>query len=189
MKRLLVVLLAVLLAASLAACGKSAEDIVSEAAGAVSGAVDDVAGAVASLLSGDVTGEIGKSYRTQWFTFSVESIQAVEEYKGEVPDEGNMFLDIVVTEKNTWEANDDIPMFCTDFYIEADGYDTYEDIYWLEPWDDSMMPLEFTLAPDEEVTYHLIYELPKEATNIRMIYVEEDENNNIGATFTIKHTL
>lgn len=193
MKQIAVILLALVMAASLVACD-NAEELVSQVAGAVSGAVDGAAGAVASFLSGDVTGEIGKSYKTEWFTFSVDSIQIVEEYKGELPTAGYIeadeyvFLDVVVTEKNTWEAREEIPMSDSDFYLTVEGHEDIQ-VWSEDPWDDSMMPNQFYLNADEEVTYHLVFAVPKDAVSLNFVYVEIDENNTTHATFTIKHTL
>ena len=36
--------------------------------------VEQVAEGVRQVLSGDVSGEIGKSYSTQWFDFTIKSV-------------------------------------------------------------------------------------------------------------------
>jgi len=43
---------------------------------------------IANFLSGDTTGEIGESYQTKWFEFTVQSIEKVVSYAGYTAEEG-----------------------------------------------------------------------------------------------------
>lgn len=188
MKKLLIVTIALIMAASLAACsGGSATGSSSSSGGTINDAVSGIADSVRSMIQGDVAGQIGTTYSTRWFDFSIDSIEVVDSYAGQSPEAGYIFVDVVVSEKNTWEGKEEIPMSDADFYLEVEGYEGTA--YCLDPFDDSMMPNEFYLQPDEECTYHLIWELPDDVENISFIYVEVAEDDSTYATFTIEHSL
>jgi hypothetical protein len=172
-------LLVLFMILSFSACGRNVENIADSAANAVSSA----GRALGQLIEGDVTGEIGKDYRTRWFSFNIESIKEVTEYAGYAPQDGNVLMDVVVTETCIYEEA--IPMGTFDFYMDADNFLEY--IYPVEEtFDDTMMPLEFELAPDETVTYHMLYEIPTEHENLTLKYTEIAEDEAEYATFTIK---
>lgn len=162
---------------SLSACGKSVEQIADGAAGAVSSA----GRALGQLLEGDVKGELGKDYRTRWFSFNIESVEEVPEYAGYVAGEGNLLVDVLITETCIFE--DPIPMGTYDFYMDVDWYEDY--IYPIDPLDDSMMPDDFELAPGETVEYHMVYEIPTDTAGVVLMYTEVDEDETEHATFTI----
>lgn len=140
-----------------------------------------VGNAVGQMLSGNVTGEVGKIYSTQWFTFTVKSIEKVSEYAGYTPQAGFVLYDVVIEETCTFEAA--IPMGTVDFYMDDPNYADY--VYPLVALDDTMMPEEFDLQPQETAEYHMVYELPEAFTDLMLIYTEIDEEDNVGATFTI----
>lgn len=148
--------------------------------------VNTAAEAAAQMINGDVTGEIGELYSTAWFEFTVKSIERVDSYAGYSPADDMQLIDVVINEKNIFE--DEIPMGTFDFYIDenADAAD-----YWvpLEPRDDTMMPEEFYLAVGESAEYHMVFEVPAEYNDLNLVYVEIDEDDGIGATFTIKFTV
>jgi hypothetical protein len=173
--------LSLLMILSFSACGKTVEQAADTAANAVSTA----GRALGQLLEGDVTGEIGKDYRTEWFSFNVASVEEVSEYAGYTPAEGYTLVDVVVSETNIFESA--IPMGTFDFYMDSDSFMDY--IFPLDPLDDSMMPLEFELAPDESVQYHMVYEIPVERDGLALMYTEIDEDEVEHATFTIKLNL
>ncbi|MDR2931592.1 MAG: hypothetical protein LBV27_00645 [Oscillospiraceae bacterium] len=140
-----------------------------------------IGNAVGQLLSGDVTGETGKVYSTQWFSFNVKSIKEVPEYAGYTPEDGYVLYDVLITETCTFDES--IPMGTFDFYMDDDSFS--EPIYPIAPLDDTMMPDQFDLGADETVEYHMIYEVPAEHTALKLMYTEVDEADNIGVTFTI----
>ncbi|MDR3321364.1 MAG: DUF4352 domain-containing protein [Synergistaceae bacterium] len=137
--------------------------------------------AIGSYLKGDVMGEIGKRYSTKWFQFTVKSVEKKQEYAGYKADDENILVDVVVTERCTFDETTD--MSKDDFYLDAESFPDY--IYPVDPLDDSMMPLEFQLEPKEEREYHMLYEIPADTTGLKLVYIELDVEGNIGATFTI----
>jgi hypothetical protein len=173
--------LLLLMVLSFSACGKTVELAADPAANAVSSA----GRALGQLLEGDVTGEIGKDYRTKWFSFNIASVEEVAAYAGYTPEEGYTLIDVIVSETNIFE--DAIPLGTFDFYMDSDSFVDY--IYPLDPLDDSMMPLEFELMPDESVEYHMVYEIPIERDGLVLMYTEFDEDDVEHATFTINLNL
>ncbi|MDR1616603.1 MAG: hypothetical protein LBR98_06280 [Syntrophomonadaceae bacterium] len=147
--------------------------------------VGNVVSSVAQLIKGDVTGELGKTYATQWFEFTVDYIAPVDEYAGYKPDDGNRLVDVFIKEKGTFDEPS--PMGTFDFYLESSLFDDY--IYPMDPIDDSMMPLEFMLEKGQTVEYHMIYEIPASVPDVRLMYTELDEDEKEGATFTIPYVL
>jgi hypothetical protein len=149
---------------------------------ALSGCGDSVRQAAARILSGNVTGEVGITYGTEWFEFTVHSIDEVAEYAGYAPEDGYLLYDVLITEKNTYDAP--IPMGTPDFYMDAESFDGYT-VYPLDPMSDEMMPLEFELAEDESAEYHMVYEVPEDAAGLKLVYVEVGEDDYEGVTFNI----
>jgi len=131
--------------------------------------------------SDNVNGGIGKTYTTQWFDFTVESIKGVSEYAGYVPEEGNILVDIVVTVVCTFD--DKVPMGIYDFYVDHISFADY--VYPLEAREDTMMPEEYFMNKGETVTYHVVYEIPDGLDEVSLYYVEINELDEEGATFRI----
>ncbi len=173
MKKLVLLALTLTLCLGLTACDS------------VSNAVAGVGQGLVQEITGHATGEVGKSYKTQWFTFSVNSLDAVTEFEGSTAPDGYVFLVADVTEKNTWEADESIPMYASDFELVVGDETFFAEI----PWSENMMPEEFELAPDEEITAPVAFLIPADTKDVKFIYVEIDENNDVGVTFTINHTL
>ncbi len=168
MKRKIAIFLsmALLILPLMASCGTSAAE---------------VADKVAQALSGDVTGEVGKTYKTDWFEFNIKSITKVDTYAGYKAADGNQLYDVLVYEKNIFD--EDIPMGTSDFYFDAETFEEY--IYPIDPIDNTMMPGEFMLKPKDTAEYHMIYEIPADTVDPKLMYTEIDENDTQGATFTI----
>lgn len=174
MKKLLVLTLALLMLAGVSACGGG-------------NPVQNVVDSVASRLSGDVTGAVEKDYQTEWFAFRVNSLQTMENYMGVDADEGCVFLVANVYEKNNWDGEEALPMGNFDFYVlEGEGT---EEVWAESPWADEMMPDNFYLEPEEEITYDVVFQVSEDVSTVSFVYVEIDENEGTHATFTIEHAL
>ena len=149
----------------------------------------DVGSNIKSFLKGDVVGEMNKTYSTQWFDFTIKSIKSAYVYENYEVEEGYKFVLVRVSETNTF--HEPIPMSCSDFYLDAVGI-IEEDKYPYSPFEDEdsmMMPAEFTLSLNETVEYDVVFSIPDNIMEISFIYEEIDIEENIGATFTIKHSL
>ena len=142
-------------------------------------------GGFLNLFGGDKTGSIGAEMKTEWFAFVVESAKIVPEYEGYTPESGNMLIDVVVTETNTFDST--LPMFDSDFVLQ-DSSESF--VFSLDPFHGSMMPLEFDLAVGETVTYHVVFEVPDSSSGFSLVYLEEytdtTGNEGTGSTFTVE---
>ena len=141
------------------------------------------------LVVGSLTGcfrqnfefQIGETQSTKWFDFTVHSIEKVDSYVGhELADDYEIYK-VDITLKNTFEAI--IPMGTFDFYMN-------DPVFWRPSWpiaplDDTMMPEEFDLRPNQTVRYIMIFEVPTIHTNLAFVYTEFDANEKEGNTFTI----
>lgn len=141
---------------------------------------------LSSIINGDVTGQLNKSYSTKWYDFTVKTIKTAYEYGEYEANEGYKFVIVTVSETNTFD--EPIFMSAYDFNLDADGL-LEEDSWAIEPFDSKVMPEEFELAVDETAEYDVVFIILDEIIDIRFIYVETDEEDNIGATFTINHSL
>lgn len=140
-----------------------------------------VSNTVAQMLNGTVRGEVGKTYSTQWFEFTVKSIEKVDSYAGYKPEDGYELYSVLLSEKNIFE--EDIPMGTFDFYMDEDSFVDY--IFPIDPLDDTMMPMEFTLKKGEAVEYRMIYEIPAGTEGLMFCYTEIDVSEEEGVEFII----
>ncbi|MDR1245472.1 MAG: hypothetical protein LBK57_00385 [Clostridiales Family XIII bacterium] len=169
-KFLLSLIVTVILSISLSGCGDTARNVALNAAESV-----------VQMLSGKVTGEIGTTYATQWFKFTIISIEEMSEYEGYAAEEGYTLYDVLITETGTFEEAS--PMGTFDFYMDAPSFEDF--VFPLDPISDEMMPLEFDLGPRETVEYHMVYEVPMDSVGLKIMFTEVDEDENEGVTFNI----
>jgi hypothetical protein len=144
---------------------------------AVGGAVD----AATSAIKGDVRGEVGTTYSTRWFDFSIDSVSIASTYGDYAAEQGNTLAVVRVTEKLTYDSPQ--PFGTYDWFLDDDAAPEY--IYPLDPFNDTMMPLEFTLSPNESVTYDIVFEYPETFTAPILYYIEADTTGDTYATFTV----
>lgn len=170
MKKLAVIVVILSLMLVVSGCGSSNN-----------GVVESISNSVTQMLKGNVKGDVGKTYSTQWFEFTIASINKVNSYAGYTPASGHSLYDVVIKEKSTFEEDSIMGTF--DFYMDADNFEEY--IFPLDPLDDTMMPLEFILKQGESTEYHMVYEIPDSPVELKLCYTEIDEEENEGAVFTI----
>jgi len=128
----------------------------------------------------EINCEIGNTYSTEWFEFTIESIESVEFYDWYTPEEGNILIDVLITVKGTFESRP-VPLGTFDFYMDSE---TFADYLWpLDPFDSTMMPLEFNLPFGEEAAFHMIYEAPSGISDLTLIYKEIAEDGTEYKTF------
>ena len=143
---------------------------------------------VNSVISADedgyAEGGVGDTFRTVFFDWSLDSVSYPSEYEGYVPAEGMQLLDCVITVKNTF--GEELPMFNSDFQIQwHDLGDGDEDFGYGIEMDDSstVMPSEFGLANRDSCTYHVVYEVPADASEFSVSYLEFFSDNTEGDVF------
>jgi len=144
---------------------------------------DSIKHTVAQSIKGSIYVEARKTHRTEWFQFTIESIERIDHYAGYSPAEGCQFIDVLITQKGIFNDSEPIPMGTFDFYMDSSIFE--ECIYPIKPFDDAMMPEEFDLAYDQTVVYHMIYEIPVIVPDLRLMYTEWFKDNREGATFIV----
>jgi len=185
MKKFLAFVLALLMFSMLAGCGafqKGFEEALDEAVKEEAGAMDD--SEVVLPEEGYAEGRIGTTFRTAFFDFCIDDVDSCESYEGYTPAEGMQLIDVTVTVKNTF--GEDLPMFNSDFQIQwHDLGDKDEDfgIGVILAESETVMPEEYTQKRAETVTYHIIYEVPAEAKEFSVSYLEYYEDDTTGDVF------
>jgi len=137
---------------------------------------------ISELIAGDVAGKVSETYKTKWFEFTIQSIDKVKSYADHKAKEGYQLYKVLITEKSVWDSS--VPMGIFDFYM--DDIDFTEYIWAMSPLDDTMMPEEFELEPNQTVQYVMVFEVPTNTTNLALVYTENDESGEEGATFSIR---
>lgn len=140
---------------------------------------DSISKYIDENISGNETGEIGKSYTSKWFEFKIHSIDKVDAYASRKTKEGHQLYKVLITLKSTWDKP--IPMGTFDFYMDAPDFTEY--IWGIPPLDDSMMPEKFELKPSESVQYVIIFEAPTNTAELAFLYTENYESGDEGASF------
>lgn len=154
MRKLSVVAVFILLL-SLAACGKSAQVITPQ--------------------DGVANGSVGDTLRTHALDVVVESATVVKEYAGLAPLNKEKFIDIVVTLTNTTGAP--LTLLDTDFQLRW-GLEGFADT--MVAYDDTMAPLEMTLAAGETRSCHYLYSVPASATDFSFSFIDEPDADAVG---------
>lgn len=139
---------------------------------------------VVKAVDGYAEGEVGTTFRTAFFDFSVDSVAYPSEYEGYTPTDGMQLLDVVITIKNTF--GEELPMYNSDFQIQwhdlGDG--DYDFDFGIDMEESStVMPAEYPLAKGDSCTYHIIYEVPAEAKEFSVSYLEFFADNTEGDVF------
>lgn len=139
---------------------------------------------IVSAENGQADGVVGTTFRTYFFDYSVDSVAFPSEYEGYVASEGMQLLDVVITIKNTF--GDTLPMFNSDFQIQwhdlGNGEDDFD--YGIEMDDSStVMPYSYSLANGDTCNYHIIYEVPAEAKEFSVSFMEFFADNTEGDVF------
>ena len=139
---------------------------------------------IVSAEDGQADGVIGTTFRTYFFDYSVDSVAFPSEYEGYVASEGMQLLDVVITIKNTF--GDTLPMFNSDFQIQwhdlGNGEDDFD--YGIVMDDSStVMPYSYSLANGDTCNYHIIYEVPAEAKEFSVSFMEFFADNTEGDVF------
>lgn len=139
---------------------------------------------IVSAVDGEAYGEIGTTFRTYFFDYSVDSVTYPSDYEGYKASEGMQLVDVVITIKNTF--GEELPMFNSDFQIQWHDLGNTEDDYdfGIEMDDSStVMPSEYYLASGATCNYHIIFEVPAEAKELSVSYLEFFSDNTQGDLF------
>ena len=131
---------------------------------------------------GYVVGEVGEKLTTQFFSFSVDSVESTDRCGDAAAGEGTTLVVAEITVKNTF--GETIPMFSSDFVLYYGAGD--EDYCFpVEAAGDGLMELEYELAKDEEITAKVAYEVPEDADSFSLLYLEVYEDDFVGNAYYV----
>lgn len=126
---------------------------------------------------GGTNGDIGHTFSTMFFDYTVVSAESTMEYDGYTPGNGNKLVVLSVKVKNDFGST--LPMYDTDFQLQwGEGED---DFAWaVDAFNNDMMPLEWELEDGKTATYDMLFEVPAGITEFSLCYLEEytDRNGN-----------
>lgn len=126
-----------------------------------------------TAVNGVVTGKIGQKLQVYWFNMTVISATKVDTYGSYTAGEGNTLIDVELQLDSAFDES--VTYWNGEFMID-DPANTEDYIYPLIPSEqitgENLMPSEFTLAPSNSVTYHLVYEVPALSSNFSFIFAE-----------------
>ena len=185
MKKILAFILAVIMLVAFTGCSaltQGFEEALDEAVKDEAGALDD--SEVILPEEGYAEGRIGGTFRTAFFDFTIDDVDSCSSYEGYTPADGMQLIDVTVTVKNTF--GDELPMFNSDFQIQwHDLGDKDEDfgVGVILSDSETVMPEEYTQKRAETVTYHIIYEVPAEAKEFSISYLEYYSDDTTGDVF------
>ena len=143
-----------------------------------------------STQGGGTDGDIGRTFSTMFFDYTVASAESPAEYDGYTPADGNKLVVLSVTVKNDFGST--LPMYDTDFQLQWGDAD--DDFAWaVDAFNDKMMPLEWELEDKKTITYDMLFEAPADVTEFSLCYLEEytdrDGNEKTGDFFSANFTL
>ena len=116
------------------------------------------------------TGDIGRTFSTMFFDYTVVSAGSPAEYDGYTAQDGNKLLVVRVRVKNDFGST--LPMYDTDFPLFW-GNDDNEYSWAVDAFNDDMMPLEWELEDGEEATWDMLFEVPADRMDFSLSYLEE----------------
>lgn len=136
------------------------------------------------------TGDIGRTFSTMFFDYTVLSAESPSQYHGYTPEDGNKLVVVRVRVKNDFGST--LPMFDTDFPLFwGDG--GYDYSWAVDAFTDDMMPLEWELEDGKEATWEMLFEVPANKMDFSLSYLEEytdrDGNDQTGDWYDAQFTL
>lgn len=114
-------------------------------------------------------GTVGDTLKTNWYEFTINYAEVVDEYEGIPADPGFKIIEVEVQLKSI--VDERTVMSCGEFELYYGGEEeTNEDVYWWEPELEEMMPTRWYLGAKEAKTYVIIYEVPEDAENLTIYH-------------------
>ena len=196
MKRFLAWTLALCLALALAGCsgsnvqsmmqgsdGNSTPAVSTPAASTPAASSDEWIGRKSESDDGYFSGRIGDRMRNVFFEYTVNSVEYPESYGDITPAEGNQLIVADVTVRNVFSQT--LPMSIYDFQIQWGDGD--QDFGYQEEGlaGDNLMPDQYQLMRGASETYKLVYQVPADATEFSISYLEVWEDNTEGDVFFV----
>lgn len=132
-------------------------------------------------------GRLGDAMNTKLFTFTINSAYICGEYASYVPEDGYRLLVADMTVKSVTGGN--LTLADTDFLLqwgngEGDDYAfPLEDAHLV--LDEKILPSEYALAQNAELSGLLIYEVPADIGDFYISYLEFFGDGSTGDTFNV----
>ena len=128
-------------------------------------------------------GRIGDRMRNVFFEYTVNSVDYPASYGDITPADGNQLVVADVTVRNVFSQT--LPMSIYDFQIQwGDGDQDYGSQEAGLPGD-NLMPDQFFNEPATTETYKLVFQVPADATEFSISYLEVWEDNTQGDVFFV----
>lgn len=123
---------------------------------------------------------VGDKITTAFFEYTVSGVSAQKRYQGKTAREGNVFVVVWVEIEN--KENYTLPMGRYDFQLQwGDGEDSYR--YPIHQYCQEQLPDEYDIPQDEGVEGTLVFQVPREETDLALGYLEIFENDRQGDLF------
>lgn len=129
------------------------------------------------------SGRVGDHMRNVFFEYTVNSVEYPDSYGDITPADGNQLILADVTVRNVFSQT--LPMSIYDFQIQwGDGDQDFD--YQAEGLTgDNLMPDQYQLLRGASESYKLLYEVPADATEFSISYLEVWDDNTEGDVFFV----
>lgn len=180
MKKVLALMLAVFIALSFTACKKE-----TPVENPSSNNVEPSVASDGRTSGGYTEAGLNEKVKTNFFNFTVESVEKIEEYQGLTPSEGKVFLLVKITSENIWGGQ--TPMYYDDYQIQwgGEGADDYGYSYLDQEGTMGLVARETILEENESMTALYLYEVPADSTRCSVSYLEIYEDDFQGNVFFV----
>jgi len=139
-------------------------------------------------VDGKAEGYIGDVLVTRWFDWTVNDAYLCDQYEDKEALSGYKLLAVNITVTNTTKKS--IPMYDTDFRVFWTDEDfavpltSYDDTLAYE----GMLEKEYSVGINSSVTGDLLFEVPEDQVDFRIVFQEYFENETTGDEFVIYFT-
>lgn len=133
---------------------------------------------------GVAEGKIGDKFKTEFFEFDIAEAKFYTKNDNPEIKDDKKIVDVTINIKNIFGK--DLPMFNNDFQIQWHNLGEKDQDFGfgiLLPENKDVMPDEYTLPKNKTVKYHIIFEVPLEATEFSISYKEYFEEMEEGDVF------
>lgn len=134
---------------------------------------------------GYAEGRVGATtFNTIFFDYIVKEVSYADKYEDYEAEDGMILVDAVIEVKNTF--GEALPMYNDDFQIQwHDLGDGDEDYGYGIIMEDSktVMPYEWELKRADKQSYHVVFEVPEDACEFSISYLEFFDDGSEGDVF------
>lgn len=134
---------------------------------------------------------LGDTFSTRWFDCAAEEAESRESYEGYTAASGNKLVVVELELKNTF--HEAVSMYDTDFQLYWGDCGPDEWAMPLEVFCENQLPREYDLEPGKSREGQLVYEVPREETELTLAFLELIENGTEegeeGDLFLIRFTV